>query len=87
MAKYELDPLATVGWEGLFGFLFTTVGMAILYAIVGRTDAGRGGYFDAKEGLSQVFHNRSIAISSLCIMISIGYGFPLLLFPPLLQLD
>lgn len=73
MAKYELDPLETVGWEGLFGFLVTLLGMLILYGVVGRTEAGRGGYFDAKEGLSQVLNNRAIAVSSLCIMISIGY--------------
>lgn len=72
MAKYELDPLATVGWEGVFGFLVTLVGMAILHLAVGRTDAGRGGYFDAETGLSQLVHNRAIAVSSVLIMISIG---------------
>jgi drug/metabolite transporter (DMT)-like permease len=30
MAKYELDPLATVGWEGVFGFSVTAIGMVIL---------------------------------------------------------
>ncbi|KAF1350819.1 putative nucleotide-sugar transporter [Delphinella strobiligena] len=72
MAKYELDPLATVGWEGLFGFLVTAFAMLILHFTVGITEAGRGGYFDAKEGLSQVFNNRAIAISGLLTMISIG---------------
>jgi drug/metabolite transporter (DMT)-like permease len=72
MAKYELDPLATVGWEGVFGFSVTAIGMVILHFAVGRTDAGRGGYFDAKEGLSQVFQHRAIAASSLLTMVSIG---------------
>lgn len=72
MAMYELDPLETVGWEGLFGFLVTAIGMVILHFAVGRTDAGRGGYFDAKEGLNQVFHNRAIATSGLLTMVSIG---------------
>lgn len=72
MAKYELDPLATVGFEGLFGFLVTAIAMVILHLAVGRTDAGRGGYFDAAQGLSQFFHNRAIAVSGLLTMISIG---------------
>lgn len=72
MAKYELDPLATVGWEGLFGFLVTVLAMLILHFTVGITEAGRGGYFDAKEGLSQVFNNRAIIISGLLTMVSIG---------------
>ncbi|THW36049.1 hypothetical protein D6D19_07229 [Aureobasidium pullulans] len=72
MAKYELDPLATVGWEGVFGFTVTAIGMVILHFAVGRTEAGRGGYFDAKEGLSQVFQHRAIAFSSLLTMVSIG---------------
>lgn len=72
MAKYELDPLATVGWEGVFGFSVTAVGMVILHLAVGRTEAGRGGYFDAKDGLSQVFQHRAIAVSSLLTMVSIG---------------
>ena len=72
MATYELDPLATVGWEGLFGFLVTALGMVILHFAVGRTEAGRGGYFDAKEGLSQFFNNRAIVVSGLLTMVSIG---------------
>ncbi|KAG9527230.1 hypothetical protein KCU93_g5327, partial [Aureobasidium melanogenum] len=72
MAKYELDPLATVGWEGIFGFSVTAIGMVILHFAVGRTEAGRGGYFDAKEGLGQVFQHRAIAVSSLLTMVSIG---------------
>ena len=72
MAKYALDPLATVGWEGVFGFSVTAVGMAVLHAAVGRTEAGRGGYFDAREGLNQVFTHRAIAASSVLTMVSIG---------------
>lgn len=72
MKKYELDPLKVVGWEGFFGFIVTLVGMGILHAAVGRTEAGRGGYFDAREGFGEVFGNRAIGISSLLIMLSIG---------------
>ncbi|KAF2091779.1 hypothetical protein K490DRAFT_32107 [Saccharata proteae CBS 121410] len=72
MEKYELEPLKVVGWEGIFGFLVTAVGMFILHFAVGRTDAGRYGYFDAREGLWEITHYRAIAISSLLIMVSIG---------------
>ncbi|KAJ5834468.1 Nucleotide-sugar transporter [Penicillium robsamsonii] len=72
LENYAMDPIQVVGWEGVFGFLVTVVGIAIMYLIVGRTDAGRYGYFDIKEGLHEVFNNRSVAISSLFIMISIG---------------
>jgi hypothetical protein len=30
------------------------------------------GYFNAREGLYQMLHHRSIAVSSLMIMVSIG---------------
>ncbi|PWY76319.1 integral membrane protein [Aspergillus heteromorphus CBS 117.55] len=72
LENYEMDPLEVVGWEGIFGFSVTVIGSIILYLTIGRTEAGRYGYFDAKEGWSQVFHNRAIATSSFLIMISIG---------------
>ncbi|PYH97213.1 hypothetical protein BO71DRAFT_347529 [Aspergillus ellipticus CBS 707.79] len=72
LENYEMDPLEVVGWEGIFGFSVTVIGSIILYLTIGSTEAGRFGYFDAKEGWSQVFHNRAIATSSFLIMISIG---------------
>lgn len=81
MAKYALDPLVTVGWEGTFGFLITLLGMGILHGAVGMTEAGKGGYFDAREAFSQIFHNRAIAVSSVMIMVSIGYVFLFLSLP------
>lgn len=72
LEHYAMDPLRVVGWEGVFGFLVTVIGMIILYFTIGRTDAGRYGYFDAKEGWHEVFMNRNVALSSLLIMISIG---------------
>lgn len=73
LENYAMEPLKVVGWEGVFGFLVTTVGMIILHLAVGRTEAGRYGYFDAKEGWRQVTSNRVVAITSILIMISIGY--------------
>ncbi|PYI17821.1 putative integral membrane protein [Aspergillus japonicus CBS 114.51] len=72
LEHYAMDPLQVVGWEGIFGFSVTVICSIIMYLAVGRTEAGRYGYFDAKEGWRQILHNRSIAISSLLIMISIG---------------
>lgn len=72
MEKYSLEPLKAVGWEGVWGFLVTVIGMVILHFSYGRTPAGQGGYFDAREGLWQMTHFRAIGITSILIMISIG---------------
>ncbi|KAL6232609.1 hypothetical protein BDW75DRAFT_217218 [Aspergillus navahoensis] len=72
LENYAMEPLQVVGWEGIFGFCVTVIGSIILYLGVGRTEAGRYGYFDAKEGWHQVFTHKAVAISSVMIMISIG---------------
>lgn len=72
MERYSMDPIQVVGWEGVFGFLVTLVGMGVLHAAVGQTPAGKGGYFDAREGFHELFHNPAIGVTSLLIMISIG---------------
>jgi hypothetical protein len=69
MEKYAMEPIRVVGWEGFFGFFVTLIGMIILHFSIGT------GYFNAREGLYQMTHYRSIAVSSLLIMISIGYVF------------
>ncbi|KAL8678404.1 MAG: hypothetical protein Q9186_005246 [Xanthomendoza sp. 1 TL-2023] len=72
LEHYALEPLKVVGWEGIFGFLVTLVGMIILHLAIGQTDAGRYGYFDMREGWREITHYRSIAVTSILIMISIG---------------
>ncbi|KAI4268979.1 MAG: hypothetical protein L6R38_007652 [Xanthoria sp. 2 TBL-2021] len=72
LEQYALEPLKVVGWEGVFGFLVTLVGMIILHLAIGRTDAGRNGYFDMQEGWREITQYRSIAVTSVLIMISIG---------------
>ena len=72
LEQYALEPLKVVGWEGVFGFIVTIIGMIILHFAVGRTDKGRNGYFDAEEGWREITHYRAIAVSSVLIMISIG---------------
>jgi drug/metabolite transporter (DMT)-like permease len=70
--KYELEPLKVVGWEGIFGFSVTLIGMIVLHLAIGRTDAGRYGYFDLVEAWREITQYRSIGVSSFLIMISIG---------------
>lgn len=77
MEKYSMDPIQVVGWEGVFGFVVTLIGIGVLHGAVGNTSAGHGGLFDAREGFNQVFHNRAIAVTSVLIMISIGQVFTL----------
>lgn len=72
LENYALEPLKVVGWEGIFGFFVTLVGMIVLHLAVGRTDAGRNGYFDMQEGWREITHYRAIAVTSILIMISIG---------------
>lgn len=66
MEKYSMDPIQVVGWEGMFGFLVTLVGMGVLHGAIGT------GYFNAREAFYEVFTNRAVAVSSVLIMISIG---------------
>ncbi|KAH0564848.1 hypothetical protein GP486_001770 [Trichoglossum hirsutum] len=72
LENYALEPLKVVGWEGVFGFVVTIIGMFILHFLIGRTERGRNGYFDAAEGWREVSQYRSVAVSSILIMISIG---------------
>ncbi|KAG8534000.1 uncharacterized protein KY384_000842 [Bacidia gigantensis] len=72
LENYALEPLKVVGWEGTFGFIVTIVAMIILHLTVGRTEQGKNGYFDAVEGWREITEYRSIAVSSVLIMISIG---------------
>jgi drug/metabolite transporter (DMT)-like permease len=72
LEKYALEPLKVVGWEGLFGFSVTVIGMVVMYFAVGRTDAGRYGYFDLVEGWREITQYKAIGVSSILIMISIG---------------
>lgn len=69
----SIEPIVVVGWEGLFGFIVTVAGMIVMHLIVGRTEAGQYGTFDIVEGWRQMTENRSIWITSILIMISIGY--------------
>ncbi|TQN70463.1 hypothetical protein CSHISOI_05062 [Colletotrichum shisoi] len=72
LERSAIEPIRVVGWEGLFGFVVTVIGMIVLHFAVGRTSAGQYGYFDMTEGWRQLTQNRAIGLSSILIMISIG---------------
>ncbi|KAK6509587.1 hypothetical protein TWF481_004325 [Arthrobotrys musiformis] len=71
LEKYAMEPLHVVGWEGIFGFVVTVIGMVFLHFTIGVTEAGRRGYFDAAEGLREM-GIKNVFVSSLLIMVSIG---------------
>ncbi|KAF2400185.1 hypothetical protein EJ06DRAFT_493782, partial [Trichodelitschia bisporula] len=72
MEVYNVEPLRAVGWEGLWGFVVTVLGMGVGHAVYGRTEAGQYSYFDMREGLREITHYPAIGWSSLAIMVSIG---------------
>ncbi|KAK0646465.1 hypothetical protein B0T16DRAFT_329371 [Cercophora newfieldiana] len=72
LERSQIEPIRVVGWEGVFGFSITLLGMIVLHLAVGRTDAGRLGPFDMIEGWRQFWEYRPVFISSIMIMISIG---------------
>lgn len=73
LERSDIEPLRVVGWEGFFGFTVTLLGMAVLHLAIGRTEAGHLGPFDMVEGWRQFWEYRPVFISSVLIMISIGY--------------
>ncbi|KAK4189570.1 hypothetical protein QBC35DRAFT_138031 [Podospora australis] len=72
LERSTIEPIKVVGWEGVFGFSVTLLGMTALHFAIGRTDAGRYGIFDMVEGWRQFLEYRSVFVSSILIMISIG---------------
>lgn len=72
LERHTIEPIKVVGWEGLFGFIVTVLGMCVLHFAVGRTDSGRDGPFDMVEGWRQMTSYRPLGVSSILIMISIG---------------
>ncbi|KAI6376512.1 hypothetical protein MCOR25_002728 [Pyricularia grisea] len=72
LERSTIEPIRVVGWEGIFGFSVTVLGMIVMHLAVGRTEAGKYGYFDMVEGWRQMVENPKVLVSSVLIMISIG---------------
>lgn len=72
LERSAIEPIRVVGWEGVFGFTVTLLGMLVLHAAIGRTEAGRYGPFDMVEGWRQFWEHEAVFVSSILIMISIG---------------
>ncbi|CAK7218331.1 hypothetical protein SEUCBS140593_003511 [Sporothrix eucalyptigena] len=72
LERSTIEPIRVVGWEGLFGFGVTVLGMIVLHLTIGRTEAGQYGYFDMVEGWRQMVSDPRILVTSVLIMISIG---------------
>ncbi|KAK3375038.1 hypothetical protein B0H63DRAFT_563010 [Podospora didyma] len=70
LERSSIEPIRVVGWEGLFGFSVTLLGMIILHLSIGQFNPY--GPFDMIEGWRQFWHYKPIFISSILIMISIG---------------
>ncbi|KAI5280614.1 hypothetical protein KEM54_003591 [Ascosphaera aggregata] len=75
LERYAMTPLKVVAWEGVFGFSVTLIGMMVMHLLVGRTETGRNGYFDAVEGWGAMTEHPSVMWSSFAIMLSIGATF------------
>ncbi|GAB1320422.1 hypothetical protein MFIFM68171_10632 [Madurella fahalii] len=72
LERSAIEPIRVVGWEGIFGFSVTLLGMIVLHLAIGTTDAGRYGPFDMVEGWRQFWEHQAVFVSSILIMISIG---------------
>ncbi|KAG7290659.1 hypothetical protein NEMBOFW57_000662 [Staphylotrichum longicolle] len=72
LERSAIEPIRVVGWEGVFGFSVTLLGMIVLHLTIGRTEAGRYGPFDMVEGWRQFWEHEAVFVSSILIMISIG---------------
>ncbi|KAK0711294.1 hypothetical protein B0H67DRAFT_584913 [Lasiosphaeris hirsuta] len=72
LERSAIEPIRVVGWEGLFGFSVTLLGMVVLHLAIGRTPEGQYGPFDMVEGWRQFWVYKPVFVSSILIMISIG---------------
>lgn len=69
MAVHSVDPLLAVGYEGSFGLATTLAIVPFLHYFLGRSPdgGGNGGYFDAPNGLREIFENPPVWGTSIII--------------------
>ncbi|KAK4703884.1 hypothetical protein P7C70_g2339, partial [Phenoliferia sp. Uapishka_3] len=74
MEHFQVEPLVAVGWEGVSGFLIILAALPILHLLIGRTDEGRGGFFDAPNAIHELFGS-GIKIWGPSIIFAISVAF------------
>ena len=71
MAEHDVEPVAVVALEGLFGTAIVLVLMPVMHWAVGRTPGGRGGVFDVETGFRQIVGSpgvmQSMALLAVCV--------------------
>jgi len=72
MEHYSMEPITVLGWEGFFGLTTCLAAQGILHATIGQTEAGKGGYFDARTGYEQWLNNPTIMVSSVAGMFAVA---------------
>ncbi|EGW35771.1 UDP-galactose transporter [Spathaspora passalidarum NRRL Y-27907] len=75
LEKHKIIPLQLVYIEGFYGFSILLAVMVVLNFIIGAIQPKQqfeSSPFNMVEAFSQVFFNRAVLLSSICIMISIA---------------
>lgn len=73
MERHVVEPLVAVGWEGVSGFIIIGIAMPILHLLIGRTDAGRGGFFDAPNAIHELFSGPRIWGPAIIFAVSVAF--------------
>lgn len=73
MERHVVEPLVAVGWEGVSGFIIIGIAMPILHFLIGRTDAGRGGFFDAPNAIHELFSGPRIWGPAIIFAVSVAF--------------
>ncbi|ORX37175.1 hypothetical protein BD324DRAFT_625068 [Kockovaella imperatae] len=68
MARYKVEPVAAVTYEGFFGLVTTLAAMPILHLTLRH----RSPYFDVPRGWRQIIHHPRVYWTCIAIMFSIG---------------
>lgn len=72
MAEHDVEPVAVVALEGLFGTAIVLVLMPVLHWTVGRTPAGRGGVFDVVAGFRQIVGSPAVMQGMVLLAVSVS---------------
>lgn len=73
LERHRVEPLVAVGWEGFCGFIIIAAVMPFLHLLIGRTEAGRGGFFDVPNAFHELFSGPRIWGPSIVFAISVAF--------------